>query len=85
MLAHILVDNARDLAGDRRRAPGLELADRAIVLACPIGKNASLVDDPRVRELGASRADVDVALPVEDDVRPAELAVRAFPIPGSAA
>ena len=46
VVAYVLVDVARDLAGDRRCALGLERADRAIVLARPLGKNASLIDDP---------------------------------------
>ena len=75
VLAHILVDVARDLAGDGHGAPGLELADRAIVRARPIGENAPLIDDARVRELGPGWADVDVALLVEDEVGAAELAV----------
>ena len=45
VVAHILVDIARDLASDGRRAPGLELADRAIVRARPIGQNAPLIDN----------------------------------------
>src|SRR5262245_2788122 len=66
VLAHILVDAARDLAGDGRGAPGLGLADRAIVRARPRGENAPLIDDARVRELRPGWADVDVALLVED-------------------
>ena len=45
MLTHVFVDVARDLAGGRRCAPGLELADRAIVRARPIGENAPLIDN----------------------------------------
>jgi hypothetical protein len=44
LIAHVLVDVARDLAGDGRRAPGLELADRAVARARPKGKDAPLIE-----------------------------------------
>ena len=59
LIAHVLVDVARDLAGDRRCALGLQRADRAVGRARPVGKNAPLIDDARVRELGAGRTNVD--------------------------
>lgn len=53
VVTQVLIDVARDLSGDRRRASGLERAGRAIVLARPIGQNASLIDDAGMCELGS--------------------------------
>lgn len=68
LIAYVLVDIPRDLAGRGYSALGLECANGTIVLARPAGENAPLVDDPGMRELGAGGTDVDVPVAIEDEV-----------------
>ena len=75
MVSYVLVDVARDLPGVRRRTPRLELAPPAVVHACPVRQDTALVDEAVIGEELTRRADVDVALPIEDKIRSAKLAV----------
>jgi hypothetical protein len=74
VLSDVLINIARDFAGDCRGAARLEFAYRAIVRARPVRPYAALVDDAARGEQLAGRADVYVALSVKDEVLSTELA-----------
>src|SRR5664280_3003641 len=76
-VTHILIEIAGDLAHDRRRALGLQRADRAVVLASPVVDDVALIDVAGAGEFCATRASVDIAFLVEDKVGSAEGAIGA--------
>jgi len=71
VIAHVPIDVARDLAGNRNGALLLQRANRAVLLARLVIDNASLIDVAGAGQLCAARTDVDVALLVEGEVGPA--------------
>src|SRR5262249_17882885 len=73
--SYVLGVVTRDLPGVRRRTPRLELAPPAVVHACPVRQDTALVDEAVIGEELTRWADVDVALPIEHEIRSAKLAV----------
>jgi hypothetical protein len=71
-VAHILIDISRDLARNRRRAFWFQRANRAVVLVGPIVDDVALIDIAGAGEFRSAWANVNVTLPVEDKVGPAE-------------
>lgn len=77
MIGHIFVDVTGNFAHDRRRAFGLQGAARAIALAGPVVNDVTLIDIARAGQFRAIRANIDIALFVEDEVRSAKGAIGA--------
>ena len=71
-IAHILVDVAGNFTDDCRRALRLQGTARAVALAGSVVDDVTLIDVAGAGQLRTARADVDIALPVEDEVGPTE-------------
>src|SRR5215469_3332018 len=76
-VAHILVDISCDLANDSCRALGLQRADRAVVLVGPVIDDVALINVAGAGQYGATWANINITLLVEDKVCSAEGAVVA--------
>ena len=72
LISQILVDVSCDLAHDRRGAFWLQRADRAVVLVGPVVDDVALIDVASAGQLRATWANVNITLPVEDEVGSAE-------------
>ncbi len=77
VFTHFFIEVTSHFAHDRSGAPRLEDACRAVILIGPVVDDAALIDIASAGEFGAARADVDVALAIEDKISSAERAVGA--------
>src|SRR5436190_1166499 len=77
VVGHVFVKVAGDLAHDGRRALRLQGAGRAGAPAGPVVEGVPLIDVAGAGQLRTPGANVDIALPVEDEVGPAESAIVA--------
>ena len=76
MVADLEINVARDLAVNRGGTFLLQRTNRTVLRACPVIDNPALIDVAGAGQLCTVRTDVDIALFVEAEVSPAELAVR---------